>query len=192
MPDLGEIPRHQIDIAEPPPNVGSRSGLRGACVGLLERGVNGGARRGRHERRVGVQADEEVGLVVVGHRRPFVERHVVVVLPRQQHADAEPAFDRRLEAAGNGEREIFFFRPAGPRPSSSPPCPGRSRPSEGLRADRAQVVPAMPAARTALSERRADSRFRPPRRARRLSVARCFQSPGSTRGTRRIAGPDRW
>ena len=72
-----------------------------------------------------MQADEQVGLVVVRHGRPIVERHVAVLVSRQQHADAEPAFDRRLDSPRDGQREILFLGAALPlTPSSSPPCPG--------------------------------------------------------------------
>ena len=84
-------------------------------------------RRRRAERRVRVQADEHIGLVVVGHRRPGVERHVAIVLSGQEHADAEPALDRGFDLARDRQRQIFLLGAVSPRtPSSSPPWPGSS------------------------------------------------------------------
>jgi hypothetical protein len=61
-----------------------------------------------------VQADEQIGFVVVGNRGAVVERHIAVVVPGEQHSNAEPCLDGGLEAAGDRERQLFLFRPARP------------------------------------------------------------------------------
>ena len=73
-----------------------------------------GARRGAADRGVGVQADEEVGLVVVGKRRAIVVVDGAVVVAREQHAHAEPGFERGLEQAGDRQRDVLLERAAGP------------------------------------------------------------------------------
>ena len=60
-----------------------------------------------------MQADEQIGLVVVGDRGPLVERHVPVVVSREQHANAEPRLDGGLEAARDGQRQVFLITPLG-------------------------------------------------------------------------------
>ena len=100
----------------PPPNAGTRSAAPAARSRRVSSNaatkIDGAADR-RRDRRVGVQADEQIGLVVVGHRRPLVDRHVAVVVSRQQHADAEPRFDGALDASRDRQRQVFFLRPAG-------------------------------------------------------------------------------
>ena len=75
----------------PPPKTGNASpALRDALPSArrsLEAQVEDlRARRGCPYRRVGMQADEQVRLVVVGKRRPFVERDGLVSVAREQHA----------------------------------------------------------------------------------------------------------
>ena len=51
----------------------------------------------RAHRRVGVQADEEVSLVVVRQRGALVEADRRVAVAGQDHAHAEPGLERRLQ-----------------------------------------------------------------------------------------------
>ena len=90
---------HELDVARAAAEGRHALGAAGGRVRRprhVERGVED-RRAGRRspQRRVGVQADEQVGLVVVRDRGALVERHVAVVVARQQHADAEPRFDAR-------------------------------------------------------------------------------------------------
>ena len=99
----------------PPLKVGTRSTPASGDAsgrGVEGRVINGRAVGGRPERRVRVQADEEIRLVVVGDRGPVVERQVAIVVSGEQHADAEPRLDGRLDAAGDRERQVFLFRAA--------------------------------------------------------------------------------
>ena len=126
----------------------------------------------------------------------IVDRHAAVVVARQQHADAEPRFDRRLDAARDGERQILFLRAARrpSTPSSSPPWPGSiamvriggAGCAERGRQLRAAVCGAAAAA-AALARRRsvcaADEVDHQPRRG----VDRLARRPGS----RRTAARDR-
>ena len=68
---------------------------------------------GRSHRRVGVQAEEQVGLVVVGERGPLIDRDVLVAVAREQHAHAETALERGLQPACDRERDVLLQRPAG-------------------------------------------------------------------------------
>ena len=118
MRGLGEVPRHELDVARAAadrrhPVGGQRraSGLAG--VGLERGRVDRRAGKRRPQRRVRVQADEQIGLAVVGDRRALVDRHAAVVVSREQHPDAEPRFDRRFDSPGDGEREVFLLGPAG-------------------------------------------------------------------------------
>ena len=76
-------------------------------------------------RGVGVKADEEVGLVVVRHRRALVRPIVRSPSRVSRRADAEFALDRRLQPPGDGERDVFSSVPAGPgRPELVAAMPG--------------------------------------------------------------------
>ena len=111
---LREVPRHEFDFARAAADRRHALGRQGARrlrgAGLERRGVDRPAGERRAERRVGVQADEQIRLVVVGHRRPIVDRHAAVVVARQQHADAEARLDRGLDAAGERQRQVFLLR----------------------------------------------------------------------------------
>ena len=103
----------------PPPNTGSaslsplRDPLRLVAV-LLEAQVEDlGAGRRRAHRGVGVEADEEVRLVVVGERRALVEADGGVAVARQDHAHAEPGLERRLQPPRDAQRHVLFERAAG-------------------------------------------------------------------------------
>jgi hypothetical protein len=61
-----------------------------------------------------VQADEEVGLVVVGERRAVVVQHDAVVVSREQHADAEARIEHASQAARDVEHQVLLEHAAGP------------------------------------------------------------------------------
>ena len=65
---------------------------------------------GRPQRRVGVQADEEIRLVVVGERRALIEADGLVAVAREQHAHAKPRFERRLQPARDRQRDVLLER----------------------------------------------------------------------------------
>ena len=115
---LREIPRHEFDVAGAAadgqhPVGGHRraSGLAG--VGLESGGVDGRAVQRRPQRRIRMQADEQVGLAVVGDRRAVVDRHAPVVVSRGQDANAESRFDRGSNPPRHGERDVLLLRAAG-------------------------------------------------------------------------------
>ena len=101
----------------PPPTpagLPSRPGdaLRLVAV-LLEAQVEDfGAGRRRPHRGVGVEADEEVGLVVVGERRALVEFDGSVGVARQDHPHAEAGLERRLQPARDAQRHVLLERAA--------------------------------------------------------------------------------
>ncbi len=103
----------------PPPKTGSGLGLAPGdplrlIAVLLEAQVEDlGAGRRRADRGVGVQADEEVRLVVVGERRALVEVDGRIGVARQDHAHAQPRLERRLEPPRDAERHVLFERAAG-------------------------------------------------------------------------------
>ena len=154
---LRQVPRHQLDVAHAAAegrhaiDAGERARDGGALEGRVINGRAGGV---RPERRVRVQADEEIGLVVVGDGGPVVERHVAVVVSRQQHANAEPRLDGGFDAAGDRERQVLLFR-ARPRLSR------RRRRRHGR--DRAQSSEWRKRAVRATAEGRAAGRPAPPR-----------------------------
>ena len=71
----------------------------------------GACRRAAH-RRVGVQADEQVRLVVVGERRALVEADRLIAVARQDDAHAQPRLERRLQPARHAQRHVLFERAA--------------------------------------------------------------------------------
>ena len=87
----------------PPPRTGRVSdcasrGLLGLVAVLRQAQEEDlGAADARPQRRVRVQAEEQVGLVVVGERRALIERDGLIAFAREQHADAEPRLERRLQ-----------------------------------------------------------------------------------------------
>ena len=100
----------------PPPSAGrvvlfSSARLARLGVGALDGQVIhlGALERGPH-RGVGVDAEEHVGATVVGKRRSIVERHGAIVVARQEHLEAEPAFDQRAQAPRDRQRDLFFER----------------------------------------------------------------------------------
>ena len=86
----------------------------GPLRGVIERrDVDGCAGAGRPRRGIRVEAEEEIGLVVVGDRGPLVERHEPVVVAREKYADAEARLDQRLEAARDRQRQVLLDNPLG-------------------------------------------------------------------------------
>ena len=118
MPRLREVPQHELDVARAAAERRHAVGAAGGRVRrgvALERGVEDRRAAGRRaQRRVGVQADEQIGLVVVRDRGALVDRHVPIVVSRQQDADARaalrsPPFARRAMASVRS----FSFAPFG-------------------------------------------------------------------------------
>src|SRR5213593_2115038 len=114
MARLSEVPWDELDLTQPaaegrhalgPTGQGCR--LRGAVEGG---GENRGAGRRRLHGSVRVQADEQIGLVVVGDGRAFVDWHVAVIVSRENDADTQAPFDCRLHAPGDTEHQVLFFR----------------------------------------------------------------------------------
>ena len=60
-----------------------------------------------------MQADEQVGLAVVGERRAVVERDRLVGVAGQQHADAEPALERAFSRRAMRQRDVLLERAGG-------------------------------------------------------------------------------
>ena len=80
--------------------------------------------RRRADRCVGVEADEEVGLVVVGERRALVEIHRGIAVAGQDHAHAQPRFEAAFRRRATLSVMFFSSVPPGPcAPSSVPPWP---------------------------------------------------------------------
>ena len=68
-------------------------------LGALHRGPDGG---------VGVNADEDIGLLAVGVRRSLVERHRPIVVARENDAQPETALDQRAQAPRHRERDVLL------------------------------------------------------------------------------------
>ncbi len=105
-------------VRVPPPSAGSvMAGVIGALarlgVGAFDAQVIdlGALDEGPHGR-VGVDAEEDVGLMVVGERRPIVVRDDAVVFAREEHPQAEAAFDQRAQPARHRERDVLLERAA--------------------------------------------------------------------------------
>ncbi len=60
-----------------------------------------------------MQADEEIRLVVVGHRGALIERHAPVLIAGEEDAHPEPSFDDRFQPPGDCERQLLLRQPAG-------------------------------------------------------------------------------
>ena len=109
--DLRLVPQHHFDVAGAAAE--DRHALRHELLarpGLVGKGrhQNRCARRARFGRGVRVQTDEEIGLVVVGDRRAVVERHVPVIVAREQDAKTEPSFEQGLHAPRHGQGQVLF------------------------------------------------------------------------------------
>ena len=182
----------------PPPKTGismtAGVGERLVCPGdvPLDAGVEhlGPGGRGPHGS-VRVDADEQIGLVVVGERCAGVERHGGIAVAREEDARAESRLERRLDAPRNRERDVLLERPL---------RPGRARLGSAVARidhDRAQARRSSTAASA-----------RPPVAARpgsargggKSAAARTRRSPGAKstgppayprRGSCRTAGPAR-
>ena len=61
---------------------------------------------------VGVDRDEQVGLVVVGEGGALVERDLLVLVARQEGLQAELVRDRRAQLARDRERDVLLERAA--------------------------------------------------------------------------------
>ena len=57
-----------------------------------------------------MEADEEVGLPVVGHGCALVESEGAIIVARQNHAKTESILDHRAQASGDVECDLLFFR----------------------------------------------------------------------------------
>ena len=101
----------------PPPNTGSDSlspcgdALRLFTVFLEAEVENFGAAHRRPHRRVGVQADEEIRLVVVGERRALVEPDGLIAVARQDHPRAESRLERGLQPPRDASVTAFSSVP---------------------------------------------------------------------------------
>ena len=91
--------RHGIDLRSAP-------GLLALAIQAEREHLGAGHRR--HERGVGMQADEQLGLAVVGQRRTLVEPDPAVLVAGQDDADAEPRLDQRSHAPADIERHLLF------------------------------------------------------------------------------------
>ena len=68
----------------------------------------------RADRGVGVQADEEIRLVVVGEAARSSSATLLIAVAREDHADAEPRLERPLQPPGHAQRDGLLERPARP------------------------------------------------------------------------------
>ena len=116
---LRRLPQDEVDLAR-----AAAQGRQddGAVAGALARlGVGAFHREEIHlralerrpHRRIGVDAQEDVGLVVVGKRSAIVERQRTIVLAGQEHLGAEAAFDQRPQAARDRQRDVLLERSLG-------------------------------------------------------------------------------
>ena len=93
---LREFPGNDLEIARAPAEDrqrvawGLRRALRRFAIAGEIEVEHFGARHCRAERRVGVQADEEIGLVVVGDGRALIEADVLIGVTREQDARPQP------------------------------------------------------------------------------------------------------
>ena len=117
--ELRHLPEHHLDGAIAAGrrrqhrafHLGDAPGLGAVAVEAEEEDL--GAGRLLAHRGVQVQADEQIGLVVVGEGGALVEIDGAVVLARQQRAHAEPRLERALEQAGDGQRDVLLEGPGG-------------------------------------------------------------------------------
>ena len=116
---LRHLPEDHFDVARPAAEdrqrlaLAARDALRLVAV-LVEAQVEHlGARQPRPHRRVGVQADEEIRLVVVRDRRALVESHRRS--PSRVRITRTPsrAFERGLQPPRDAQRDVLFERAAG-------------------------------------------------------------------------------
>ena len=118
MARLRHLPENHVDLARAAAEDRHRHALglghaAGFLVGAIEAEEEDLCAGGRaSQRRVGVEADEHVGLVVVGKRRALVERQRAVVVARQQHAGAEARFQSALDATRDRQRQRLLQRAA--------------------------------------------------------------------------------
>ena len=128
---LRHVPQDQLDVARAAAEdrqwiaVGVRDAL--GCVAILvetevEHFRAGG---GRSRRRIGMQADEQVGLVVVRHRGALVKSDGRVAVAGENHAEPQAVLRARLSSRrATLSVTCFSSVPDGPlAPSSVPPCP---------------------------------------------------------------------
>ena len=119
---------------EPPPSAGSTVAF---SLGLLARFgfgaldgqvVDLGALERRAHRGVGVDAEEHVGLVVVGERRRDRRATSCGRLSRVRNTlEPEPAFDQRAQPARDRERDLFLERASRALRAESPRRRDRDR-----------------------------------------------------------------
>ena len=111
---LGHLPQDQVDRAF----TAAERRQQGAGFGgvaahgrpvLAERHVEHlGTGHRRTHRRIGVDADEQVRLVVVGKGGARIEGDGLIAAARQQDADAEAGLDRGLELARDRQHDVLL------------------------------------------------------------------------------------
>jgi hypothetical protein len=111
---LRHLPQDDVDVASPAAEHGQRfalplgRALRLRAVVLETQVEDLGAGRRRSHRRVRVEADEHIRLVVVGDRRTLVEADRLVSVARQDHARSHTRLDRAFEPPCHTERDVFL------------------------------------------------------------------------------------
>ncbi len=104
--------------------VGQRLRIRVRC--LFGHGVDRRAAYAFQPDRVGVDRDEQVGLVLPGDPDTVVEAQELVLLARHEHIVAAVGAQPVAQLRGEGQRDVLLHSAAtGPAaPPSMPPCPG--------------------------------------------------------------------
>ena len=116
MPGLRHLPEDDVDVASAAAEdrqrlaLALRHALR-LCAVVAEAEIEDfrAGRRAAH-RGVGVQADEQVRLVVVGHGRALVEADGLIGVAREDDARAQAGLDGRLQPPRDAERHVLFER----------------------------------------------------------------------------------
>ena len=115
VPGLRHVPQDQMDVAR-----AAAEHRHGPALRVLHHLARLGAEAVEAEvehlraldvpvrRRVRVQADEQVRLVVVGDRRALVVRHDAVVVAREEHPDAKPGVEHAPQSPGHVQHQVLF------------------------------------------------------------------------------------
>ena len=115
--ELRPLPRHDVE----PPRAAAHhrdpfaSALRVARALVLDGAEieDLGPGRGLPHRRVRMEADEQVGAVVVGDGRALVEGHVDVARAGEHDAQPEPSLDGGLQPTGDAQGDVLLQRALG-------------------------------------------------------------------------------